>query len=473
MMQNCYVSAKFNINFDIDPYSNMFGRNNPSLLNCYYIDNESLNIPAGQTAITDEEIANGKLCFLLNNNVSGATTWTQTIGTDEYPVPFSTRDAVYASGEVRCDGHISESTTFSNTEGEITKSDHKYNEEGTCEFCGRRYITTAEQLVALASDVESGYASLPVDVELGADIDMTDYPNFIGIGTSTNPYRGTFDGQYHRIKNLVIDDDSRSNVGLFAWITGGTTIKNLIMDSTNVIKGYMRVAGVVGNSNSLSAGVISFEQVANEGSVSSTDINAAGIIGANEGALKFNMINCYNSGTIAGKDQSAALTGWAGPNASIVNCYNSGTISGIWKNWTLFRYWGYAANVLENCYEIPQYIAPGVETDPSSVAEVTAEQVKSGELCYLLNGSVSGGEVFYQDLGKDSHPTFLATHGKVYKYDDGTYSNEKVNGINATKANILSGSKKIYTTDGVEVPTLQKGVNIVRENGTVKKVLVK
>lgn len=89
----------------------------------------------------------------------------------------------------------------------------------------------------------------------------------------------------------------------------------------------------------------------------------------------------------------------------------------------------------------------------------------------MLNGSVSGGDVFYQTLGTDTHPTFVPTHAKVYEVN-GEYTNNVV-GIKDAKANINGGAKRIYSTDGVVLPALQKGINIVRENGVTKKVLVK
>lgn len=57
-----------------------------------------------------------------------------------------------------------------------------------------------------------------------------------------------------------------------------------------------------------------------------------------------------------------------------------------------------------------------------------------------------------------------------YTYDH-TYT---PSGIESTKADGDSGTGRIFTLDGRQTSTLQKGVNITRMNdGTAKKVLVK
>ena len=66
------------------------------------------------------------------------------------------------------------------------------------------------------------------------------------------------------------------------------------------------------------------------------------------------------------------------------------------------------------------------------VKEFTLEQIKSGEVAYLLNGSTSEGELaWYQKLGTDAYPVLTATKGNTvyngsFRYCDNTaasYSN--------------------------------------------------
>lgn len=465
LLQNCYVAGKFNVGKGCATLS----RNNPSMLNCYYSQEVDLEVDANvATMVSVDYVKNGALAYLLNGKVNGDSTWVQTINTDEYPLPFGNSGKVYATGELNCDAGITDNTKFENAEGDLVQTEHQYDDMGKCENCGNYLVSTAEQLQAIALDLQAGAATLPLNITLANDIDFKDIVGFEGIGTDKMPYYGTFDGQYHRISNLVIDAPNTNARGLFNYVTGCTLIKNLVMDSTNSITGNYYAGGVVGRTIAGIPGLVRFEQVGNEGSVTANGLNGAGIIGCNNGGQKLWMTNCYNTGTITGKDQSAALTGWADANARIKNCYNSGKISGIWLNWTLFRYWNGKSALLENCYEIKQ---GGTEPDETQVTEINKEQVGSGELCYLLNGSVSGGDVFFQTLGEDSHPTFVPTHQKVYEVN-GKYTNNVV-GINGVKAEIKGGARRIYSTDGVELSALQKGINIVREKGETRKVWVK
>ena len=105
---------------------------------------------------------------------------------------------------------------------------------------------------------------------------------------------------------------------------------------------------------------------------------------------------------------------------------------------------------------------------------MTIEQVNNGALCFMLNDSVQGGSPYYQTLGTEMHPVLFGSNSKVYEVN-GNYTNDIV-GIDETKVTprAADGRKHIYTVDGVEIPALQKGINIVREaDGSVKKVLVK
>ena len=75
-----------------------------------------------------------------------------------------------------------------------------------------------------------------------ADIDLNG-EEWIPIGTSKNPFNGTFDGQNHTISNLVITG-SNSDVGLFGRTNNGE-VKNLTVNNAKV-SGYLNVGVVAG-----------------------------------------------------------------------------------------------------------------------------------------------------------------------------------------------------------------------------------
>ena len=91
-------------------------------------------------------------------------------------------------------------------------------------------------------------------------------------------------------------------------------------------------------------------------------------------------------------------------------------------------------------------IGKGSLTYPEKIKAFTAEQLKSGEVAYLLNGSKSEGElVWYQKLGTDAYPVLVAEEGNtVYhgsftccdgtasSYSNSTSENELVHVASAT-----------------------------------------
>ena len=265
------------------------------------------------------------------------------------------------------------------------------------------YISTPEQLLAF-SEAVSGGAQYSIGY-LEADIDMEGYNNqFKPIGKG-KAFRGTFDGQGHRIRNLHISGGDYT--GFFGTVGGGAIICNLILDSSCSISGtnYVGLAG-----GSTGSGNVTFSCVGNEANVTATNSNAAGIIGYNKGSTcTFNITDCYNTGNITGSSECAAICAWLGTNATLQNCYSIGTVEGY--NYRNDFYRGGASAV--NCYS----------TSTTQVNRITADDVTSGKLCYQLNGGKTMEPVWYQTIGQDAYPIFDATHCVVLKANDGTYYN--------------------------------------------------
>ena len=104
-------------------------------------------------------------------------------------------------------------------------------------------ISSASAMSAFAVMVNNGEAFENYTVTLNADIDLN-YQPWTPIGTSTNAFKGNFDGKDHMISNLKAGTDSQSNVGLFGYTTNGT-IKNIHIHNAE-IKGYLDVGVVAG-----------------------------------------------------------------------------------------------------------------------------------------------------------------------------------------------------------------------------------
>ena len=266
------------------------------------------------------------------------------------------------------------------------------------------YISTPDQLIAFSRDVNAGAQHVKAFLE--ADIDMEGYSSkFKPIGTSSCSFKGRFDGQGHRIKNLHISGGDYT--GLFGVVSGGANISNLILDSSCSISGanYVALAG-----GSTGAGRVTFSCVGNEAPVNASGVNAAGIIGYNRGSTcSFVISDCYNAADIVGGSESAAISGWVGTNSELQNCYNIGTVQGYSYRNDFYRG---SATVL-NCYS----------SSTTQVNRITADDAASGKLCYLLNNGKVMEPIWYQTIGEDTHPIFDATHSVVLKADDGTYYN--------------------------------------------------
>jgi hypothetical protein len=159
-------------------------------------------------------------------------------------------------------------------------------------------IATAADLQWLAEATNRGDTNFNnKHYRLAADIDLLDYgatfrggAGWVPIGTSSNPFRGVFDGNHKTIKNLYINRTT-TFVGLFGWAQNAT-IQNLGVEDVS-IAGSISVGGIVGEmSNS-------------------------------------HILNSHAIGTITGTGRLVGgIVGWAGNGSSIINCYAMGTING-------------------------------------------------------------------------------------------------------------------------------------------------
>ncbi len=459
VLENCYVAGEAFV-VPEDNNSAILCRNNPSIVNCYYVDPGTLVLDTRANEVATDQVASGELCFLLNSKENGGKPWTQTIGEDKYPTPFSGDNVVYAIGTLNCDGTPLD-LSFSNTEGDLEKPDHDYDADGICGTCGLRLISTGAQLLALSNDINSGFANNDINVVLANDIDMTGIDNYLGIGTEALPFIGEFDGQNHVIKNLFINT-TEPKQGLFSYVGAGAVIKDVTMDASCsiVVKDADYAGGIIGCVTG--TGLIRIENCGNEACVTVGGANAGGILGVNfSESVLLRMKNCYNTGTISGQKESAGISGWLSSRAELTNCYNIGLVRGVDGEKTFARF--ATAPIFTNCYE----------TVGKQVKKVTLDFVQYGGLCYALNDSVDGGENFYQTLGTDLHPVLLKDHAKVYEVN-GKYVNDVVGIKDIIDNKKTNGAVRVYSVDGMRLQGLQKGINIVRKaDGTTEKVLVK
>ncbi|MBQ9599163.1 MAG: hypothetical protein IJR33_05045, partial [Clostridia bacterium] len=147
-------------------------------------------------------------------------------------------------------------------------------------------IGTADELIALMGDNTKWADSY----KLTADIDLAGLTQN-GIGDSTTPFSGTFDGDGHTVKGLNVTN------GLFGVISGAT-VKNLTVEG-NVNATVEKAGGIVGFiSNS---GTV--ENCVNKARVITTSHQAGGIVGnvtGTKSAGVIEIIDCVNLADING-----------------------------------------------------------------------------------------------------------------------------------------------------------------------------
>ncbi len=416
---------------------NTFSWGNPadraSFTNCYCLqqDADAASAPSGCTYITYDMVASGELCFKANGDQS-TINWYQTLGTDDIPLPFSTHKQVFAVGEVNCAGVAIGDVTYSNSN---TTPAPKHNDvDGWCSVCGTlmqdHLLPNADGFYELGSvaDVE-WFAAMVNEAHLvtikgmlTADIDYQGTVNAhtpIGLNT-TYKYNGTFDGQGHRIKGMIIDGTSNFQ-GFFGVIRGATVIRNLIIDSSCSVTGPSGIGGLVGAAQVDAGSPLIIENCVNEATVTATSGSAAGILGVGQsGYPTIQLKNCLNTGEITGAPATAFCSWINRGGSSMTNCVNLGTINGADMAGNKFSWYcqliRFEPNTLTmtNCYDFSEFDDQGAGHQGTDGDWMTDEPLASGELCFLLNGDQTS-IAWYQRLDTDAYPVpYYIEGGKVY-----------------------------------------------------------
>ena len=218
-------------------------------------------------------------------------------------------------------------------------------------------------------------------------------------------------------------------------------------ENRSSVKGESYVGGIAGNYY-----YKNIKRCTNYGTVETVKNNSqrtGGIIGYANGT---SIEDCANYGKLTSKGwYYGGIAGEMRGNSSIQNVFSYGDMTYTYapgiiigyvdRNSTLTAKGIVAYNkeaLLNNSSENIKIVGTGSLTfeDGKEEADVvkafTKQQIKSGEVAYLLNGSTSEGELaWYQKLGTDAYPVLTATKGNTvyngsFRYCDNTaasYSN--------------------------------------------------
>ena len=282
-----------------------------------------------------------------------------------------------------------------------------------------------------------------------------------------------------RIKNITFDNakvkgNDNCSTGILAGYAGSCVIENIKTTGNCSVEGQSETGGIAGRANGNISncenhaivkglhsvgGIVgicfdsenSITSCANYGEITGTEDFVGGIIGYfGEGSLQ----NSANNGNITGDARVGNLIGYANIcninnvlgigniTANHANC--NGLIVGLDASSTASGILAYNSSAkmtidgTELTGDAVVAIGSGSLTYPEGKNEAdvvkafTLEQLKSGEVAYLLNGSKSEGELaWYQKLGTNAYPVLTAAEGNTvyhgsFRYCDNTaasYSN--------------------------------------------------
>ena len=291
-----------------------------------------------------------------------------------------------------------------------------------------------------------------------------------------------------RIKNITFDNakvkgNDNCSTGILAGYAGSCVIENIKTTESCSVEGKEETGGIAGRANGnisncenhaivngsyYVGGIVgicfdsgnSITSCANYGEITGTEHFVGGIIGYfGEGSLQ----NSVNNGNISGNARVGNLIGFA----NICNINNVLGIGNITANHADCNglIVGYIADASSAASGILAYnssakmtiggteltgdavvaIGAGSWTYPEGKNEAdvikafTPEQLKSGEVTYLLNGSKSEGKLaWYQQLGTNAFPVLKAAEGNTVYHGSFRYcDNTAASYSNSTSENVL------------------------------------
>ena len=314
----------------------------------------------------------------------------------------------------------------------------KGNMDGQGHTISHLYIKTAQSFVGLF-----GYTYGATIQDLIFDNAKVENVNTTGTNT---PYTGILAGYaYGDSPSHIKGIKTTNNCTVIGQeITGGIVglakINLENCENHSSVKGTKSVGGIAGFSQEKN-----IKRCTNYGTVENNNTYIGGIIGYAYGT---SIEDCVNYGKISSTGwYTGGIAGQTVANSSIQNVFsygdvtntndNLGIIIGNIVSGTLTAKGIAAYNkeaLLNNSSENIKIVGTGSLTfedgkvEADVVKAFTKQQIKSGEVAYLLNGSTSEGELaWYQKLGTDAYPVLTAAEGNTvyngsFRYCDNTTS---------------------------------------------------
>ena len=264
------------------------------------------------------------------------------------------------------------------------------------------------------------------------------------------------------IKNITFDNAKVMSTGIHTGILAGFEYYGIIENIKTLekcsVEGIENVGGIAGSS---------WGNISNckNHAIVNGDFNVGGVVGLYNGSNNYSITSCANYGVVTGLENSiGGMVGYIIRLGTIQNSANYGNITGTEYVGNLIGYAqrcnlnnvlgtgnvtatsdtkragllvGYIGNSSSTASGILAYsssakftingtvqtgeavkaIGEGSLTYPEKIKAFTLEQLKSGEVAYLLNGSTSEGKLaWYQKLSgtdADAYPVLTAAEGNT------------------------------------------------------------
>ena len=513
--------------------------NNYEYFNCFYFVTGENTKPGGDTTVSVTGVKLDRDALTVNRGETAALTATVLpANATNQKLSWQTGDSTIATvnkGTVTGIGEGKTTVTVTTQDGgytaQCTVTVTDVNKPAVAED-GYYEIATAAQLKWFADEVNGGKPAL--NARLTDDIDLSSVCSKrspwtpIGDHASNKDYRGTFDGQDHKITGLYLENTGTFNsvssyyTGLFG-LCDGATVKNLsVYGEAKAITRY--VAGIVGRACGVSthrtatienchnyvtltgeatnnqiyghAGVVATAQdtvirgCSNNADITGYEGYTGGIVAvASHG--KTTVENCWNTGKIhlhgwqSGFRGVGGIAGHLENTATITNCYNTGNISFYYRTQRIAQaaggIVGYVGGTsgthsiaLTGCYSMGE--VSGEYDDNAKLGALVGEVATTGTTlavskCFYLDSAV-------QTSGAET--TTVTVQGTAFTAENGLLAEALGDGyIDSCPAPVLKGQTAVAHSDSdsdgkcdtcgkvlveIKVPRLKEGVSPTKED---------
>ncbi len=300
-------------------------------------------------------------------------------------------------------------------------------------------ISTAEQLQAIKDSLNAKYIQT-------ADIDLSSISNFIPIGSNSNRFTGTYNGNGFKITNLTINS-TQNDVGMFGAVNG--TLENMHLEDVKITANSF-VGGLVGANH----GTIRNITIKNIEIFGASGDDKGGLVGYNNSSIRnvsvenIRISGGNKIGGIVGENRGPISNSYVAGGSIIINNNNGGGIVGENYNYITNSYstiniyqasgsvglggvisWNrsYASNV-SNCYSV------------SSIKSNDFAGGLAGNNNGTINNVYSLGRVIEGAKGAIGTASASSTNTSIYWNTETSNSNTSDKGTSRTSTQMVNGN---------------------------------